>query len=70
MLFKILKLFGLDVPAKVAAAKSDGRWLRRCPRSPAGDWLGYPRDWNLTKLSAFCRHAIAALGMAAETSPS
>ncbi len=30
-------------------------------RSPAGDWWGCPRDWNLRKFSAFWRHAIAAL---------
>jgi hypothetical protein len=31
--------------------------------------LGCPRDWKLTKFSAFWRHAIAELGMAAAASP-
>ena len=37
--------------------------------SRAGDWSGCPRDWNLAKFSAFWRHAIGALGLAAATSP-
>src|SRR5262252_1374168 len=43
--------------------------VARCRQSRAGDWWGCPRDWNRAKFSAFWRHAIGALGLAAATSP-